>query len=125
MLWAMANGAQAAGDAAHNHWMAPATAANRPNPVSADQASIERGKKLYEANCASCHGAGGRGDGPAGKALRPRPADLVQMGPGHSDGDFAWKIAEGRGPMPPWKAVLDETQIWDVVNYIKRGFGKK
>jgi mono/diheme cytochrome c family protein len=46
------------------------------------------------------------------------------MGPGHSDGDFAWKIAEGRGPMPPWKAVLNESQIWDVVNYIKRGFGK-
>ncbi len=105
----------------HDHWMAPPEAARRPNPVKADKASLERGRKLFEANCASCHGAQGRGDGPAGQALKPRPADLVQMGSGHSDGDFAWKIAEGRGPMPAWKATLSESQIWDLVNYVKRG----
>lgn len=116
---ALAAGGPAA--APHVHWMAPPEAAKRPNPVKVDQASLERGKKLFEANCASCHGAQGRGDGPAGRALKPRPADLVQMGPGHSDGDFAWKIAEGRGPMPGWKATLSESQIWDLVNYIKRG----
>jgi len=44
------------GDAADAHWMAPDKAAKRPNPVKADKASVARGKKLFEANCASCHG---------------------------------------------------------------------
>jgi len=116
---AAADGKKAA--APHDHWMAPTDAAKRPNPVKADRASLERGKKLFEANCVVCHGQGGRGDGSGAKDLDPRPADLVRMGPGHSDGDFAWKIAEGRTPMPPFKSSLSEAQIWDVVNYIKRG----
>lgn len=109
----------------HAHWMAPIAAQKRPNPVTADAASIARGKALFEANCVSCHGAGGRGDGPAASALKPRPADLVQMGPGHSDGDFAWKIAEGKAPMPGFKSSLNEAQIWDLVNYVKRGLAAK
>lgn len=33
------------------------------------------GQQLYVQNCASCHGAGGKGDGPASAALNPKPAD--------------------------------------------------
>ncbi len=103
------------------HWTAPAEAARRPNPVAATEASIRRGEKLYNQYCASCHGPKGRGDGPAGAALNPRPADLAAMAPQHADGGLAWKIAEGRGAMPPWKGTLGENQIWDVVNYLKKG----
>ncbi len=113
------------GDAAGAHWMAPPEAAKRPNPVKADKASVARGKKLFQAHCASCHGSGGKGDGPAGKALKPKPADLAAMAGQHPDGDFAWKIAEGRGPMPAWKAVLNEKQIWDMVNYVQGLGGPK
>jgi mono/diheme cytochrome c family protein len=122
----------ALGDAGHNHkaatttasaadahWMAPADAAQRKNPMAADAASIARGRQLYQANCASCHGAGGKGDGPAAAALKPKPADLTAMAGSHPDGDFAWKIANGRGPMPGWKSVLSEAQIWDTVNFIQ------
>ncbi|UCH54119.1 MAG: c-type cytochrome [Pseudomonadota bacterium] len=116
-----ADGKKAAEPHAHGHWMAPMDEQKRPNPVKADHISLERGKKLFEENCVSCHGTGGRGDGPAGKALKPRPADLVQMRSHHPDGDFAWKIAEGKAPMPGFKATLNESQIWDLVNYVKRG----
>ena len=101
------------------HWMAPPAAAQRANPVKATSASIARGKKIYAANCASCHGANGAGDGPAGKALNPKPADLAAMAPHHPPGDLAWKIENGRGAMPPWKDTLKPTQIWDVVNYLQ------
>ncbi|HTP63457.1 MAG TPA: cytochrome c/FTR1 family iron permease [Burkholderiales bacterium] len=37
---------------------------------------LARGKFLYAANCAACHGAEGRGDGPAGKGLDPAPANF-------------------------------------------------
>ena len=103
------------------HWMAPAEAARRGNPVPADNASRERGRKLFEANCASCHGLTGRGNGPIAARLETLPADLAVMAGQHPDGDFAWKIAEGRGAMPAWKAILSEKQIWDVVNYLQKG----
>lgn len=107
------------------HWMAPEDAANRKNPVAASAESIARGHKLFQANCASCHGAGGKGDGPAGTALDPRPADLTAMAGAHPDGDFAWKIEHGRGAMPAWRGVLSEAQIWDAVNFIQSLAPKK
>lgn len=112
-------------DHGSEHWMAPQDAAARRNPVSAGAGSIARGKKLFETNCMVCHGQGGRGDGPAGAALNPKPADLTEMAGEHSDGDFAWKIANGRGPMPAWKSVLQENQIWDLVNFIQSLGDKK
>lgn len=101
------------------HWMAPKDAARRSNPVKSNNASRTRGKKLFAANCASCHGASARGDGPAGAVLDPRPADLTVMAGQHPDGDFAWKIAHGRGPMPAWSGQLSEKNIWDLVNFIQ------
>lgn len=37
---------------------------------------LRQAAALYAAHCASCHGATGRGDGPAGKALDPRPSNF-------------------------------------------------
>ncbi len=106
--------------AAHSdHWMAPPDAAKRPNPIPKAPASLARGKQIYDTNCASCHGEKGKGDGSAGKALTPKPADLATMAPQHSPGDLAWKVENGRGPMPAFKGTLSQNDIWDVVNYIQ------
>lgn len=35
------------------------------------------GKKVYANNCAICHGSEGKGDGPAGAALKPPPRNFV------------------------------------------------
>ena len=107
------------------HWMAPTDSAARKNPISANAVSITRGKALFQTHCALCHGASGQGDGPAGAALNPKPTNLREMVGQHSDGDFAWKIANGRGPMPAWKSVLQENQIWDLVNFIQSLGDKK
>jgi hypothetical protein len=37
------------------------------------------GKDLYKAYCEQCHGAGGKGDGPAAASLKKPPADLTQL----------------------------------------------
>ena len=37
------------------------------------------GRQVYERSCASCHGVGGRGDGPVASSLRDRPADLTAL----------------------------------------------
>jgi len=41
-----------------------------------DPALIEKGKKLFETTCSSCHGTEGKGDGPAGVALNPKPRNF-------------------------------------------------
>jgi len=102
-----------------SHWMSPDKDAARVNPVKSNAKSIAQGLALYKKNCVSCHGANAKGDGPAGKMLKPKPADLASMAGGHPDGDFAWKISAGRGAMPPWKNILSENEIWAIVNYIQ------
>lgn len=39
---------------------------------------VAHGQKVYQANCAVCHGAEGRGDGAAGAGLNPPPRNLVE-----------------------------------------------
>jgi mono/diheme cytochrome c family protein len=38
---------------------------------------LKEGKKLFEQNCAVCHGDKGDGKGPAGVALKPAPSDFA------------------------------------------------
>jgi mono/diheme cytochrome c family protein len=37
--------------------------ASKENPLQPTKQTVESGKKLFEQNCARCHGSGGRGDG--------------------------------------------------------------
>jgi len=105
--------------AAREHWEAPPDEASRQNPIVPDSMSIERGKQFFQTHCTGCHGPSGLGDGPVAAALTPKPANLVTMGPHHSDGDLAWKIAEGRNSMPGWRGALKAEDVWDLVNYIR------
>jgi mono/diheme cytochrome c family protein len=107
-------------------WRAPASAANRPNPVPVNANTIALGQKLYLANCFTCHGAEGKGDGPGAAALEKKPANLSQRikSTGESDGELFWKISEGRAPMVTWKATLSETQRWELVNYLRATVAK-
>jgi mono/diheme cytochrome c family protein len=101
------------------HWMAPEKEANKKNPVKNTPESILRGRQLFVKTCANCHGMDATGDGPAATSLATKPANLRTMSGRHPDGDFAWKIANGRGEMPAWKSILGKNQIWDIVNYIQ------
>ncbi len=119
----------------HSAWVAPpaAYADKRWNGWD-DSAAAARGKMLYEQQCASCHGVGGRGDGPAGAGLAHKPADLTNhfhTAPGAGDAYLFWRISEGgtaepfrsqQSVMPPFKASLDESQRWDVLTYVHQQF---
>jgi mono/diheme cytochrome c family protein len=45
--------------------------------MTATPALLATGRELFGRECASCHGPEGKGDGPAGKALNPRPRDFT------------------------------------------------
>ena len=115
------SGAEDSHDPGHHRdsWAVPDQEEARVNPVPPDKTSLEQGAKLFKTYCAACHGEQGRGDGPAGAGLTPRPPDLTREAAHDRDGELAWKIATGRPPMPAWKGVLTETQIWHVVNHLK------
>ena len=104
---------------AETHWIAPVIEANRKNPVEISAESLALGASVYRKNCASCHGENADGKGLAGKKLAYKPANLHMMSKSHSDGEFAYKIRVGRGAMPGWENVLDETEIWSLINYIR------
>ncbi len=105
--------------AAMSHWSSPPEALKQVNPVAADSVSISSGEKIYAQLCAGCHGKSADGNGPAAASLSRKPTNLRAMSGGHADGDFAWKISNGRGDMPAWEEELDRTEIWHLVNYIQ------
>ena len=85
-------------------------------------ASVVRGAAVYAENCALCHGATGRGDGPAAASLPIRPADLTEPHLfEHSPGDLFWWVSHGRddGVMPGFAGVLNPNRRWDVINFIR------
>jgi mono/diheme cytochrome c family protein len=91
------------------------------------------GKTAFDANCASCHGFTGKGDGPVGVALNPPPRDFSigefmfdadGSGTPGDDADLKLVIQQGAmafggsALMAPWP-TLTEAQINDIIAHIR------
>ncbi len=95
-----------------------------PQDLRGDAAA---GRDLYNLYCVTCHGQSGKGDGPAGLALDPRPQD-------HSDAAYMGRLSDedlynvikkggpsvGKSPlMAPWGGVVNEQGLRDLVAYVR------
>src|SRR5690242_21686203 len=84
------------------------------NPLRAQTA----GEKVYKAKCASCHGADGTGATPAGKATKARDfcSDDVKR---ETDEEWTGIIVKGKNKMPAYDKKLSESEVKEVVAYIR------
>ncbi len=91
-----------------------------PNPIVADQVSVQRGAELYRITCLPCHGKSGAGDGVVGTFFTHKPADLTGIFVQQlTDQALFWIITDGvEGRMPALNENLSVRERWDVVNFI-------
>ncbi|MDH5607284.1 MAG: cytochrome c, partial [Anaerolineae bacterium] len=97
----------------------PEAYAGLSSPIKNTDASLARGKIIYQAKCVVCHGEYGMGDGAGGASLYPKPAPIAMSSQMLGDDYLFWRISEGGidlgTAMPAWKAILDEGYRWDVI----------
>jgi mono/diheme cytochrome c family protein len=104
------------------------------SPATALAGDAEKGKAVYTANCLSCHGETGKGDGPVGQVLQPPPRNFASAdfnydtdadGKPGSDADLKDVISKGAGAfdgdqmMAPWGGILSDDDIDNVIAYIR------
>ena len=105
-----------------------AEAAKMKNPVAASPASISSGRAAFAKNCRFCHGADAKGNGPmAPQGTHPPDLTDAKWDRGSTDGEIFAVIRDGAGPkfdMKGYQGKLPETEIWNIVNYL-RSIGTK
>jgi len=116
---------EAKAEPAGEHGTAATAAATETPPVAAAPAFDAPGQ--FRLICSSCHGQGGAGDGAAGAALTPKPANFTSAAfwAGKTDANLVKAIREGgasvgrSASMPPWGSMYNEDQARQLVAYLK------
>ena len=108
--------------------VAPAPAPAAGATAQSLRGDAEAGRALYAQYCATCHGPGGKGDGPIAATLNPRPAnhsDHVFMA-GLTDEHLYQVISKGgasvgKSPMmAPWGGVINDQGIRDLIAFLRQ-----
>jgi mono/diheme cytochrome c family protein len=100
-----------------------------PRTAAAQAGKAEDGQKLFEVNCAKCHGPDGSGNTPIGKAVGAkdlRAPEAQKL----TDAQIFTQIDQGKGNMPPFGDALGKAKINDLIAYVhvltkKGGAAKK
>ncbi|MEP7028716.1 MAG: c-type cytochrome [Candidatus Eisenbacteria bacterium] len=83
--------------------------------MAAGEVSMALGEQIVKERCILCHGEDGKGDGPGGAALNPKPRNWTEdtyMGT-RTDEQLYDVIYNGKGSMPAWgkTGILKENEI--------------
>ena len=118
-------------------WVALAVLALSARPTATPAAenlppaAVKEADTIYQTRCIGCHGPGGKGDGPIGMALNPRPRDLSDEAWQKSVADeHIEKIilgggpAVGKSPMMPANSDLNaKPDVLKALRAMVRNFG--
>ncbi len=90
------------------------------NPVEPTDANLIAGMKIYQTNCASCHGDINHPHGMFAEALYPRPPQFVEDAPDMPENQNFYIIEHGirLSGMPAWKQSLSEPEMWRVTTFL-------
>ncbi len=91
------------------------------NPLKPTREVLERGRKLYDYYCFTCHGKTGMSDGPiVGPDLFPAPLSLhTKEAKNYKDGRIFHLISRGQNTMPPYADRFDMEERWAIVHYVR------
>jgi mono/diheme cytochrome c family protein len=90
------------------------------NPADASDANLIAGMKLYQKNCANCHGDIDHTHAPLADALYPRAPQFLMDKPDMPEYQNFYIIQHGvrLSGMPAWKQSLNEPEMWQVTTFL-------
>ena len=94
------------------------------NPVPPTPDSLVRGRELFIARCAPCHGPEGHGGGPVSRFF-PEAPDLAYASVKQRSDGYIWgTVSYGGKAMPPQREGLTPHDRWNLVNWVRVIQGK-
>ena len=89
-------------------------------PIQPTDANLVAGMKIYQTNCAGCHGDVDHPHGIFADALYPRPPQFVEDAPDMPENQNFYIIQHGirLSGMPAWKQSLSNQQMWQLVTFL-------
>jgi mono/diheme cytochrome c family protein len=96
------------------------TKTSKKAPAGKDAAAVARGKEVFQQKCSTCHydTSDAKKIGPGLKGIGKRGTFTVNNNKVTDESLKAW-IENGDSLMPPFKDVIDDNQIKDVIAYVK------
>ena len=95
--------------------------------VTATRAGAQDAGALYKKRCMGCHGATGKGDGPAAAVVNPKPQDMTDAKrmAQFTDAKLTEVIERGQNSMPAFGSRLKSAEVKALVAYIRSLSEKK
>lgn len=92
------------------------------NPVAPDETNLISGMKLYQTNCASCHGDVVHPHGAFAESFYPRAPPFAEDGPDMPEDQNFYIVQHGiqLSGMPAWEHILDEQQMWQITAFLSK-----
>jgi mono/diheme cytochrome c family protein len=111
--------------AQYQGWLIPEGGRDERSPLASVANAATRGKVIYAAHCASCHGPEGKGDGRDSDHASDLTDDLrTEL---NTEGVLFYKVWNGHAiqlrtqidDMPAFAGKLSKDEVWAVVEYLK------
>lgn len=87
--------------------------------VVIENESAASGSELYTQNCASCHGADGRGQTDKGREYSTPDISTARFHRRHSDAKISKAISKGGSGMPAFGKKLSQNEIGELVKFVR------